>query len=113
MPPNVAKCEDTDMTTQNKSTVASWVAVATVIYLVLGLMTNMVRSEILDVLFLPGIYMMIVPTPVLDAFGLANHGFLLAPTTAGVIVLLVLYAGLAYVVARYIESALLGQPPHQ
>jgi hypothetical protein len=101
------------MTKQNHATIAHWVAVATVIYLVLGLTTNMVRSEILDVLFLPAIYMMIVPASVLDAFGLANHGFLLAPNTAGVIVLLVLYGGLAYVVTRYIESVLIRQPPHR
>jgi hypothetical protein len=101
------------MTKQNHATIAHWVAVATVIYLMLGLMTNLVRSEIRNVLFLPGIYMMIVPAPVLDAFGLANHGFLFAPTTAGVIVLLVLYAGLAYVVTRYIESTLIRRPPHR
>jgi hypothetical protein len=102
------------MTTQNHATIAHWVAVATVIYLVLGLTTNTVGLEILGVLFLPAIYMMIVPASVLAAFGLANrHSFLLEPNTAGVIVLLALYAGLAYVVTRFIENLLIRQPPHE
>jgi hypothetical protein len=105
------------MTTQNKSTVARWVAVATAIYLVLGWLTRMRTSlgpEILDVVFLPAIYMFLMPTHVLADFGLANkHDLLLGPNIAGVIVLTALYAGLAYVVARVIEDLLIRQPPNK
>jgi hypothetical protein len=102
------------MTTQNNATIAHWVAVATVIYLVLGLTTISVHSEILGVVFLPAIYMMIVPASVLAVFGLADrHSLLLEPNTAGVIVLIALYAGLAYVVTRFIENLLIRSRPHE
>jgi hypothetical protein len=41
------------MATQNNATIAHWVAVAAVIYLVLGLTTISLGSEILGVLFCP------------------------------------------------------------
>jgi hypothetical protein len=105
------------MTTQNNATVAHWVAVATAIYLVLGWLTRMRTSlgpEILDVLFLPALYMLFMPTRVLADFGLANdHDLLLGPNIAGVIALTALYAGLAYVVARVIEKPQIRQPPNE
>jgi hypothetical protein len=102
------------MTTQNKATIAPWVAGATAMYLVLGLTDIGLGSENLSVLFLPAIYMMILPAPLLAVFGLADrHSLLLEPNTAGVIVLIALYAGLAYVVTRFIENLLSRPPPHE
>jgi hypothetical protein len=64
----------------------------------------------LGAFFLPGIYMLMAPAKVLAAFGLADS-FLLGPNTAGVIVLVALYAGLAYVVTRFIGNLPIRQLP--
>jgi hypothetical protein len=57
---------------------------------------------------------MIVPASVFAVFGLADrHSLLLEPNSAGVIAFIALYAGLAYVVTRFIENLLIRQPPYE
>lgn len=90
---------------KHNSKMALWVAIGTAVYLVLAVITFVLDIGLpFSALFFPAFFMLIVPTPLLRTFGLADHHWLLSfPTNTGFFFLIVTYAILAYFLTSYIE----------
>jgi hypothetical protein len=76
-------------------------------YLVLSVFAFAVRSPALNLVLLPGYFLLVAPTPILAVVGLSAGGWLVAePNTAGFVLLIALYTTGAYFLADSIERRL-------
>jgi hypothetical protein len=95
------------MTNRPGSKVAALAAVGTMIYLVLSVSAFAVPSPALNLVLLPGYFLLIAPAPILAVVGLSAGGWLIAePNTVGFVLLIALYTTGAYFLADYIERRL-------
>lgn len=89
------------------SKLAAGAAVGTMAYLVLAIFAFAVRSPALNLVLLPGYFLLIAPAPILAVVGLSAGGWLIAePNTAGFVLLIALYTTGAYFLAAFIERRL-------
>jgi hypothetical protein len=89
------------------SKVAAGTAVVTMIYLIFTVFAFAVRSPTLNLILLPGYFLLIAPVPILAVLGLSAGGWLVAePNTAGFALLIALYTTGAYFLAYSIERRL-------
>lgn len=89
------------------SRVAAGAAVVTMTYLTFAVFAFAVRSPTLNLILLPGYFLLIAPVPILAVVGLSAGGWLIAePNTAGFVLLIALYTTGAYFLADSIERRL-------
>jgi hypothetical protein len=92
------------MTDRPCSKVAAGAAVGTMVYLVLSVFAFAVHSPELNLVLLPGYFLLIAPAPILAVVGLSAGGWLIAaPNTVGFVLLIALYTTGAYFLADSIE----------
>lgn len=95
------------MTDRPSSKVAAGAAVGTMVYLVLAVFAFAVPSPALNLVLLPGYFLLIAPVPILAVVGLSAGGWLIAePNTVGFVLLIALYMTGAYFLADFIERRL-------
>jgi hypothetical protein len=76
-------------------------------YLVLSVFAFAVHSPALNLVLLPGYFLLVAPAPILALVGLSAGGWLVAePNTAGFVLLIVLYTTGAYFLADSIVRRL-------
>jgi hypothetical protein len=74
------------------------------VYLILAIFAFAVPSPALNLVLLPGYFLLIAPAPILAVVGLSAGGWLIAePNTAGFVLLIALYTTGAYFLADFIE----------
>jgi len=89
------------------SKVAAGAAVVTMTYLIFAVFAFAVRSPTLNLILLPGYFLLIAPVPILAVLGLSAGGWLIAePNTAGLVLLIALYTTGVYFLADSIEQRL-------
>jgi hypothetical protein len=89
------------------SKVAAGAAIVTMTYLIFAVFAFAVRSPTLNLVLLPGYFLLIAPVPILAVVGLSSGGWLIAePNTAGLVLLIALYTTGAYFLADSIERRL-------
>lgn len=95
------------MTDRSSSNVPVAAAVVTMAYLILAVFAFAVTSPVLNVVLLPGYFLLVAPAPILAVVGLSAGGWLVAePNTAGFVLLIALYTTGAYFLADSIERRL-------
>lgn len=95
------------MTDRPSSKVAAGAAVGTMAYLVLSVFAFAVPSPALNLVLLPGYFLLVAPAPILALVGLSAGGWLVAePNTAGFVLLIALYTTGAYFLADSIVRRL-------
>jgi hypothetical protein len=95
------------MTDRRNSKVAAGAAVGTMVYLVLSVFAFAMPSPALNLVLLPGYFLLIAPAPILSVVGLSAGGWLIAePNTLGFALLIALYTTGAYFLAGSIEQGL-------
>jgi hypothetical protein len=76
-------------------------------YLILAVFAFAVPSPALNLVLLPGYFLLVAPAPILALVGLSAGGWLVAePNTAGFVLLIALYTTGAYFLADSIERRL-------
>jgi hypothetical protein len=76
-------------------------------YLVLSIFAFAMPSPALNLILLPGYFLLVAPAPILAVVGLSAGGWLVAePNTAGFVLLIALYTTGAYFLAGSIERRL-------
>jgi membrane protein implicated in regulation of membrane protease activity len=76
-------------------------------YLVLSIFAFAMPSPALNLILLPGYFLLVAPAPVLAVVGLSAGGWLVAePNTAGFVLLIALYTTGAYFLAEFVERRL-------
>ena len=92
---------------RSSSRVAAKAAFGTMAYLVLSVFAFAVPSPALNLVLLPGYFLLVAPAPILAVIGLSAGGWLVAePNTAGFVLLIALYTTGAYFLADSIERRL-------
>jgi membrane protein implicated in regulation of membrane protease activity len=77
------------------------------VYLILAIFAFAMPSPALNLILLPGYFLLVAPTPILAVVGLSAGGWLVAePNPAGYVVLIALYTTGAYFLAASIERRL-------